>query len=327
MSARPTSAPARSTTVRTLKQHVLRALLDAPLVNGQQVAAASGVTRMAVSKAVASLRRDGFDIESHSGMGYGLRALSPNLTAAEVGARCTSPWWAEIEGAAVVGSTNDFALDAGRSGAEGPFAFVAGEQTAGRGRLGRTWHSQRGGGYVSIMVRPRTEALHVATLSLVSALAVARTLSSFDVPARVKWPNDVYAEGAKIAGILLESQASIDGVEFVVVGVGINVDPVTHGATSVARYATGSTAAQVVAAFLDEFAAMYATWHREGFAAFADEFAHLEINVGREVAVRNRAGEVLASGTCVGVDAHGNLVLEQPNGVLVPVASGEVTTR
>ena len=315
------------TTVRTLKQQVLRALLASPLVNGQQIAAASGVSRMAVSKAVASLRRDGFDIESHSGMGYGLRALSPDLTAAEVGARCLSPWWAEIDGAAVVTSTNDHALQAGRTGAEGPMAFVAGEQTAGRGRLGRTWHSDRGGAYVSIMVRPRTEAIHVATLSLVSALAAARAASAFGVPATVKWPNDVYAEGDKLAGILLESQASIDGVEFVVIGVGINVEPVTHSEASIARYATEPTAAQVVAAFLDEFAEMYALWHREGFAPFASEFAGLEINVGRLVTVRNRLGEELGSGTCVGVDAHGNLVLEQPNGVLVTIASGEVTTR
>ena len=314
--------------VRTLKQHVLRALIESSLVSGQHLAAANGVSRMAISKAVASLRREGFDIESHAGMGYGLRALAPTLTEAEVGARTTSEWWDEIGGAPEVASTNDVVLDAGRRGAEGPLAFVAATQSAGRGRLGRTWESERGGAYVSLLVRPRTQTLDVSTLSLVSALAVARALESFDVPVSVKWPNDVFAGEGKIAGILLESHSSLDGLEYVAIGVGINVaTPSLASASSVGHYASEANAAQVVARFLDDFAALYPTWRSSGFAPFRAEFARLDRNVGQPVTVRNRGGEVVESGRCIGVDERGRLLLEQENGVLVPVVSGEVTTR
>lgn len=298
----------------TLRQQILRELLTTGSVGGPAVADAFGVSRMSVSKAVGSLRQDGYDIESRAGAGYSLVDVAPHLVPDEVGARVESAFWGEIGGDTVVTSTNDLALAAGRSGLRGPAAFVAAEQTAGRGRLGREWRSPAGGVYLSILVRPDVDPADASTLSLVAALAVADVATSYGVGPLVKWPNDVWADGDKLAGILLESQVSTDGIDFIVVGIGINPLATVRPA-------------EVAASLLDRFAERYERWLREGFTPFADEFNLIEMNRGAAVAVRNRGGELLAEGECAGVDVHGRLLLRQPDGSILAVSSGEVTLR
>lgn len=298
----------------TLRQQILRELLTVGIVGGPAVADAFGVSRMSVNKAVASLRQDGFDIEARAGAGYSLAGIPQQLVADEVAARLESDVWAEIGGGAVVTSTNDLALAAGRAGNRGPAAYVAAEQTAGRGRLGRTWRSPVGGVYLSILVRPDVDPSEAATLSLVTALAVADVATEYGVGPMVKWPNDVWADGDKLAGILLESQVSTDGIDFIVVGIGVNP-------LGTAR------PAEVAASLLDAFAIRYDRWLSEGFTPFADEFNLIEMNREATVTVRNRGGEVLSEGEVTGVDVHGRLLLRQPDGSIVAVSSGEVTLR
>ena len=298
----------------TLRQQILRELLTTGVVGGPAVADAFGVSRMSVSKAVGSLRQDGYTIESRAGAGYSLADLAPQLIPDEVAARVESPFWDEIGGGTVVTSTNDLALAAGRAGTRGPAAFVAAEQTAGRGRLGRTWRSPAGGVYLSMLVRPDVDPADVSTLSLITALAVADVATSAGVGPLVKWPNDVWADGDKLAGILLESQMSTDGIDFIVIGVGVNPLATVRPA-------------EVAADLLDRFAVRYERWLVEGFAPFADEFNLIEMNREAEVAVRNRGGELLAEGECTGVDVHGRLLLRQADGSVLAVSSGEVTLR
>lgn len=298
----------------TLRQQILRELLTTGSMGGPAMADAFGVSRMAVNKAVASLRQDGYDIEARAGSGYVLAGVPQQLVTDEVAARTTWDFWEEIGGGAVVTSTNDLALAAGRVGNRGPAAYVAAEQTAGRGRLGRTWRSPAGGVYLSILVRPDVDPAEVATLSLVTALAVADVATVHGVGPLVKWPNDVWADGEKLAGILLESQVSTDGIDFIVVGVGVN------------PFGTARPA-EIAASLLDRFAVRYERWLRDGFSPSADEFNLIEMNAGAMVAVRNRGGELLAEGEGAGVDVHGRLLLRQPDGSIVAVSSGEVTLR
>src|SRR5690348_7572810 len=128
---------------------------------------------------------------------------------------------------AAVGSTNDTAKELARAGAPEGTIVWAGEQTAGRGRRGRIWASPPGNLYLSLILRPQAPAAQAAQLGFVAALALGGAIAELAGPQielRCKWPNDLLANGRKLAGILLESETSANGeVDFVVLGVGANL--------------------------------------------------------------------------------------------------------
>ena len=121
-------------------------------------------------------------------------------------------------------STNDLARELAASGVSEGVALMALEQTAGRGRQGRSWASPAGEGlYISLIIRPRIRAAASALITLASAVAVAESLADLGIAADIKWPNDVMARGRKISGILVESAIEGESMQYAVVGVGINV--------------------------------------------------------------------------------------------------------
>jgi BirA family biotin operon repressor/biotin-[acetyl-CoA-carboxylase] ligase len=131
------------------------------------------------------------------------------------------PWPAPVEWHEVVVSTNDVARDRARAGRPQWTVVLADQQTGGRGRQGRAWASPRGGLYLSVVLRPRTEA--AALLPLAAGVSVADVAKEHGVLAELKWPNDALVHGRKLAGILAEASSGPGGVEWVVLGIGINV--------------------------------------------------------------------------------------------------------
>ena len=328
----------------TLRQSVLRQLMQRGQVSGQELAQQLNVSRMAVSKAVASLRSSGFAISAQTGVGYQLVSLPDTLSADEVAVLVQHPFWRAVQGSHTVTSTNDLAGEAGRSGQPAPAVFIAAQQTAGRGRLGRTWSSPPGGLYLSVLLRPDVPVASLGSLSLVAALSVAQAVEQWvgqggenGHTVQVKWPNDVYLDGRKLCGILLESQASTDGIDYVVVGIGINLasDAVEGAASLGLPYhpdvpgadSVHSRPARFAAQLLDRLAQNTASWVTDGFPQYADAYQQRELNVGRSVAVRNRSGQLIAEGTVVGVGHQGELILESADGVRINVSTGEVTLR
>ena len=132
-----------------------------------------------------------------------------------------APWPAPVEWHEVVVSTNDVARERARAGGPEWTVVLADRQTGGRGRQGRSWASPPGGLYLSLVLRPRTDA--VALLPLAAGVAVAEVATEHGVRAELKWPNDVLVHGRKLAGILAEASSSTGGVEWVVLGIGMNV--------------------------------------------------------------------------------------------------------
>ncbi|HWO01871.1 MAG TPA: biotin--[acetyl-CoA-carboxylase] ligase [Blastocatellia bacterium] len=122
-------------------------------------------------------------------------------------------------------STNDLARDMAASGADEGIAITTREQTAGRGRLGRSWLSPPGKGlYLSLILRPQIKPEASAVITLAAAIAVAETLSlDFELPIDIKWPNDVLASGRKICGILVETAIEREQLLYAVAGIGINL--------------------------------------------------------------------------------------------------------
>lgn len=203
---------------------------------------------------------------------------------------------------------------------------VAAEQTAGRGRRGRTWVSPPGNLHCSIVLDPGPERAHLSELAFVGAVALREALVVLAPTAEFacKWPNDVLCNGAKIAGMLLENQPP-----WVILGVGVNVvaaPPATEVQyRAVALRDTGShaDADDVRAAFCDRLGLWYERWRAEGFASVRQDWLGHAAGVGGPVTVRLADGAVL-EGKFSGLDAAGALLLDTPDGSRRPVLAGDV---
>ncbi len=231
-----------------------------------------------------------------------------------------------------VGSTNDEArLLAGKGAGDGTL-IRARRQTAGRGRLGRNWVSEVGNLYVSMILKPGCGVGQAGLVGFVAANAVADAIAEVlpdTVPVGCKWPNDVLAAGRKVSGMLLETEMNaIGGLDWLIVGVGINVDSHpedTHfPATSLkACGADGDLSAEtVLEAFCRNFRAGYAEWSRNGFDPVRR--AWLARAVGRGTDIRAHTATSTLEGVFEDMDAGGALILRGTDGTLTKVSAGDV---
>ena len=230
------------------------------------------------------------------------------------------------------GSTSD-EVSARAGAADEGLLVAAEEQTGGRGRRGRAWHSPAGENlYASLLLRPALPAPQVAPLTLVAGVAVARALRALGFAPRLKWPNDVLLDTTaglrKVAGLLTEMASEGERVRHVVLGVGINVNAVgfpadlADVATSL-RLVRGAAVerAAVLAEFLNAFEPLYEEWRTHGPAAGLDEWRHYGI-LGQRGWVA-RGGERL-EGVAAAIDESGALLLRTDVGDTVPIHAGEV---
>jgi BirA family biotin operon repressor/biotin-[acetyl-CoA-carboxylase] ligase len=220
-----------------------------------------------------------------------------------------------------LGSTNDEAKGLARAGAPEGTLVWADEQTAGRGRRGRVWLSPPSNLHLSVVMRPEGAAPRAAQLSFVAALGLGDALAALGGPAlqlRYKWPNDVLANDRKLAGILLKSEnASSDRVDFVIVGIGVNIvfapDNVEYPATSLTAEGIAEVGAPaVLGAFARHFDTWARRWRAEGFAPVREAWLARASGLGERVRVRLE--RMTLCGRFLDLDEDGALVLEGSEG-------------
>jgi BirA family biotin operon repressor/biotin-[acetyl-CoA-carboxylase] ligase len=217
------------------------------------------------------------------------------------------------------GSTQDIVRAAAGQNAPEGFLAVTDHQTAGRGRLGRTWSSPPGQSLLfSLLLRPDTPPAELAPLTLVAGLAVAEALP---VEARVRWPNDVVIGGAKLAGILAELETRPDGTSVVFLGVGVNANVPAADLPETERLPATSLLVELGAPVdrlallervIDLLQAAYREFENHGFRALFDRYAALDALTDAEVTLQ--VGEETVTGRGAGVDAGGRLVLDLADG-------------
>jgi BirA family biotin operon repressor/biotin-[acetyl-CoA-carboxylase] ligase len=313
----------------THRDDVLAALAAAggEPVSGERLASELGVSRVAVGKHVTALRALGYSIWAAPGTGYSLRGRPDAAIPTEVVPLLESSLWTRVDHVDTTESTNDDLKRAAREGAPHGSVLLASEQSSGRGRLGRGWSSPRGGVYASMLLRPAMPLAQVAAVPLAVGLGVAWGLDALGVRgARLKWPNDVWLEGRKVAGVLVESSAEADSVEWLVIGVGLNVRPPerSHPDAAYVEEHAAIRLAAAAAALLDGVARAWERFAVEGFAGLGAEYEERSALAGRSVRVLDRAGREQAAGVCAGVDEQGRLLIRTAEGV-EPVASGDIT--
>lgn len=242
-------------------------------VSGEQLGEALGITRAALWKHIKALEADGALIESVTGKGYRL-LQPPSLPRAEyVRAHLCRDIPIFFKSSAA--STNDMAKAAALNSTLQCAAFIANEQTAGRGRKGRRWISNPGQGVsITMLIRPKTEPSHVPGITLMAAVAVCEAIEqTSDVYARIKWPNDIIIGGKKAAGILTESMMHMDGVDFAVCGIGINTNAsALSDDLALSAFAVPANNTLLAAAVIDRFDEKYHIFEQSGTAPFMPAF-------------------------------------------------------
>jgi len=231
-----------------------------------------------------------------------------------------------------VGSTNDEAMQrADREAAEGTVVWAK-RQVSGRGRRGRLWQSPEGNLYSSIIVRPDSSAEVAAQLSFVTALAVGETVAAH-IPnghrIGFKWPNDVQVDGAKIAGILLESAVGPNGiVRQVVIGTGINVGwrpapgDTPYPAASIQSLGGDTALEPVLQTYCQAMARWIGRWRGQGFAVIREAWLAQAGNIGQMIEVKT--GRDVLTGRFAQLDETGALILEETDGRTTRVTAGEI---
>jgi len=232
------------------------------------------------------------------------------------------------------GSTNDYAFKLAQNGATEGAVVIAERQTKGRGRLNRVWQSppQRNL-YTSVVLRPAVEPAVAPQITLVAGVAVAETLASY-CPGRtaIKWPNDVLIGGRKVCGILTEMKASAHGVDFVVVGVGVNINIHREEFDELFREISTSVAEEVgrpvsrldiIGRLYENFERLYMRFLREGFAGIRGLWLDRTDMVGKIIRVAFQ--DDIQEGKVAGIDRDGALLLENDGGETVRIIAGDAS--
>ncbi len=332
-----------------LVSRLYASLADGQFHSGEDLAAELGVTRSAIWKAVDSLRELGASLHAVRNRGYRLASGGEPLDAAKIRerlVRAVRDRVHQLDVAWSVGSTNTMLLERQNPPFGSCEVILAEYQTAGRGRRGRIWVAPLGGSIcLSVSWTFREVPADLGALGLVIGVCSVRALVLLGVPeARLKWPNDILVADRKLGGILIELRAESAGPACVVIGVGLNV---ALGAeliakiaetgvapidllTAVEKDASRGTAAdapsrnEIVAGLVSAYVKGLLEFERDGLKPFIEEWQESDALRGRPVTVQ--APDGTTKGLARGIDLHGALLVETPQG-LKKFISGDVSVR
>ncbi|NLG37153.1 MAG: biotin--[acetyl-CoA-carboxylase] ligase [Clostridiales bacterium] len=321
------------------RQKVLSALIEAQgsALSGQALGEALGISRAAVHRHIVELRALGYTIGSAPNRGYALMEQPDRLDLPRVLARLTTRWLGRsLRVLHSVDSTNAEIKRWAEEGAPHGAVVAAEEQTAGKGRHGRSWLSAPGDGLtMSLLLRPAMQPAEVQRVTLAAAAAVTEALEGLfpDTQFKIKWPNDILIGDRKVCGILTELSAAAEVTYWIVIGIGINVRgtpgsmPEAIRDTAGTLQQTGQTAdrAALAAAVLGAFESLWDEWMESGsFDGVLRRYrAHMAYE-GRPVRVALNSQSL--EGVLSGVDDEGRLLIDTGS-ALIPLRSGEFSVR
>lgn len=312
-----------------LRQHKGKAL------SGQDISGRFGVSRTAVWKAIEALRAEGYIIRSSPRLGYELAEEPDALGPTGVASIAASSDYLDVGFFFhQIDSTNSEAKRFAEEHPKQSALFVAEEQTAGRGRLGRQWLSERGTGlYLSVLIRPDIEPSRASRVTQIAAVAAAEAVeAATGLETQIKWPNDLVIRGKKVCGILAELSAEMTAVNYLVVGIGINVnqalfpDDIKEKAASLQllagrRIDRQKLLAEVVSRFGGYLSALT---DNEALESMHQVYRLKSATLGKEVRLvgkQNRTARV------IDITKEGELLVVYPDGERELIHFGEVSVR
>lgn len=318
-----------------MKDKVLALLIDKnDYVSGEDISNELGVSRSAVWKAISALRDNGYNIESSTKKGYKIISMPDILSKGYIMKNLNT----KIIGKNIIcldtiDSTNEEAKRLGSKGEADGTVIFAEEQTKGKGRLGRSWISPKGSSLIfSVLLRPNMMPFDIPNITIAAGYSVCKAIRKFTgCNAMIKWPNDLIIGNKKICGILTEMAAEADRINYVVVGIGINVniqsfpEEISCKATSLSiESGKKINRADLVKEILAQFDKDYREFVLFNSLNMIEEFKANCATIGREVTAY--VGNKVIKGTAIDILPNGELVIKNNSGQFM-INSGEVTVQ
>ncbi|WP_462272147.1 biotin--[acetyl-CoA-carboxylase] ligase [Methanohalophilus sp.] len=302
---------------------------DGKPISGEHIGRKLEISRTMVWKYIQSLQSQGYSIISSPGKGYILNSVPDSLLPELVQAGLeTDILGTDIRHNAELESTNDYAKTIAKYAKEGT-VVVAEVQKKGRGRKGFDWVSPRGGVWISIILKPSIVPADASRLTLVGGLAVVDSLKSIGLNPSLKWPNDVLVNGKKICGILTEMEAEIDRVEYIVLGLGINLnfntdmlpEEIQDGSTTISdELGTYVDRLEFVCSLLYNLEQYYIHFKTQPFEELMERWIDSSDTIGRNVRIVTPSKMV--DGRAIGITLSGGLLLQKNDSSTEEIMSG-----
>lgn len=303
--------------------------------SGEEISQKIGVTRAAVWKVIKKLQAEGYEIESSTKKGYRLLNTPNVVTPSEIKHNLKT----ETLGQVIcyqerLDSTNNKAKALAREGAKEGLLVITDHQTQGKGRLGRVWESPAGTGiWMSLVLRPNILPQHASQLTLVAGLSMCETIQEVTgLEAKIKWPNDIVVNGKKVCGILTEMSAEIEGINYIILGIGVNVnmayfsEELPYASSLALEGKREYSRKEIIKRFLEKFEDDYYNYKlKPDLAVIMERYEKSCISLHKKVKLLMRNEEIIAKAT--GITKDGGLLVVFEDGTSKEVLSGEVSVR
>ncbi|MFD2445832.1 biotin--[acetyl-CoA-carboxylase] ligase [Bacillus sp. CGMCC 1.16607] len=323
-----------------MQSEIRKKLLDAfsnhqdEFISGQALADVIGCSRTAVWKHMEELRKEGFILEAIRNKGYRIIKTTEKVTADEIRLGLKTSFLGQsIHYEESVDSTQKVAHRLANENTPEGTIIVAEEQTSGRGRMDRKWHSPKYTGiWMSVILRPKVVLAKAPQLTLIAAVAVVQAIEEMtDLSPQIKWPNDILINGKKMTGILTELQAESDRIHSIIIGMGINVNQLKADfpeelhdiATSIA-IEQGSTISRsaLIRSVLIHLEKLYQMYLENGFYPIKLLWEGYACSIGKEIKARTLTNTI--EGKALGITEDGVLRIEDSTGKIHLVYSADI---
>jgi len=314
-----------------MKERILDYLSkETDYLSGDQISKNLGISRQGLWKHIQELKDSGYEIEAVPHLGYRLQSCPDRLFPFEVSRKLHTKFVGKkIEYFDYLSSTMNLAMQLGMQGVANGTLVLAESQTKGRGRLGREWYSPKYKGiYLSLILRPAISPAASPILTLLSAVSICEAVKKVcDIDSQIKWPNDLLIHNKKLAGILTEMNAEVDKVNFVVIGIGLNVNNDKKSLIAQATSLKEQLDQQVnrialLQELLFRVEENYFLLEKKGNKAIIDKWRNFTLTLGKRVKVYCQDKHI--EGMAVDIDTDGALLIRKDSGVIAKVTSGDV---
>lgn len=319
-----------------MREKILKVILDneKEFISGEELSKKLGISRTAIWKHIRILRSQGYNIESVNKKGYRLvdeptDLLNPQNIYRNLKTKFIGKNVLHFE---TIDSTNDYAKKIGNELRDGS-VIISEEQTKGKGRLGRVWESKAGEGiWMSIILKPNIIPNKAPFITLIAGASIVKALNILGVDAKIKWPNDITINNKKLSGILTELSAEIERVNYIVVGIGMNVkdtdfeEELQDKATSLYKENYNVSRIDIVKEILCQFEKLYLDYiEKDDKKEVLDICRQYSAIINKEIyVIKNDQKELV---DCIGINEEGNLIIKNKDGKLEEIMSGEVSIR
>ena len=319
-----------------MREKILKVILDneKEFISGEELSKKLGISRTAIWKHIRILRSQGYNIESVNKKGYRLvdeptDLLNPQNIYRNLKTKFIGKNVLHFE---TIDSTNDYAKKIGNELRDGS-VIISEEQTKGKGRLGRVWESKAGEGiWMSIILKPNIIPNKAPFITLIEGASIVKALNILGVDAKIKWPNDITINNKKLSGILTELSAEIERVDYIVVGIGMNVkdtdfeEELKDKATSLYKENYNVSRIDIVKEILCQFEKLYLDYiEKDDKKEVLDICRQYSAIINKEIyVIKNDQKELV---DCIGINEEGNLIIKNKDGKLEEIMSGEVSIR